>query len=112
MLRITVQRKDEDLLLKLEGDLVDPWVGELNAVWRETGRFGGGRPVRVDLRGVCRVDAAGKDAMSLMYLAGARLITGGCVMPEVVREISEEAGRVPPRPEESTCSDQPMLQPS
>lgn len=95
MLRITVREEDDELLLKLEGDLVDPWVRELNAIWGEAGARTDVRRVRVDLRGVCRVDAAGKDAMSLMYLAGARLETGGCVLPEVVREISEETRRRP-----------------
>lgn len=111
MLRITVQHDNQRLLLKLEGDLVDPWVGELNAVWGHAGALGGARDVRVDLRGIRRVDAAGKDAMSIMYLAGARLITGGCVMPEIVREISEEAGQHA-GPKECTCSGSATLQPS
>lgn len=111
MLRITVQHEDHQLLLKLEGDLVDPWVGELNAVWGHAGALSGARDIRVDLRGIRRVDAAGKDAMSIMYLAGARLITGGCVMPEIVREISEEARRAPGT-KEHTCSGSTVLQPS
>ena len=112
MLRITIHNQDSGVSLKLEGHLIEPWVSELTAVWREITQGAHGRRLLVDLRGVCHVDAAGKDAMSVMYLAGAHLVTGGCVMPEVVREISEQVRREPREPEDVTCPESPVLQPS
>jgi len=101
-----------EVVLKLEGHLVEPWVSELTRVWREVSQGADGRRLVVDLRDVCHVDAAGKDVMSVMYLAGARLVTGGCVMPEVVREISQQVRRTPREPEVFPCPDSRVLQPS
>jgi hypothetical protein len=87
MLRITLGRIDDDLVMKLEGTLTGPWVGELEACWREarTTHAGG---VLVDLRGVYLVDGAGRDLMTRMYHGGAAFAASGCAMPEVVREVT------------------------
>ena len=92
MVRITTQAVDDELVLKLEGCLAGAWVRELDICWREAVVKLNGRRMRIDLTGVCHADAAGRELMTLMYRAGARFVTSGCVMPEVVREISESAG--------------------
>jgi hypothetical protein len=92
MFRITTRTDADELVIKLEGSLAGPWVRELDACWRDAMRTLGGRRVRVDLTGVCHVDARGRDVMTLMYRAGAIFVAGGCVMPEIVREVTEAAG--------------------
>ena len=77
--------------MKLEGCLTGPWVEELATCWRQAIQSKQTQGVRVDLRGVCHVDDAGRELMTRMYLDGARFVASGCVMPEVVREISEPA---------------------
>lgn len=93
MLRITLNDSDDVVAMKLEGCVAGPSVSEAFACWqRVTNTLGGRRrPVHVDLRGVCHVDDEGRKLLMLMYLAGAEFLTSGCVMPEVVREISEAA---------------------
>ena len=91
MVRITTETADNELVLRLEGCLSGPCVHELDTCWRHAVEGLEGRPVRVDLTAVCHADAAGRALMTLMYEAGARFVTRGCVMPEVVREISESA---------------------
>jgi ABC-type transporter Mla MlaB component len=91
MFRITTQTANDELVLKLEGCLAGPWVDELDICWRDAVRTGAGRLMRVDLTGICHVDAAGRELMTKMYLEGAQFVAAGCVMPEVVREISETA---------------------
>jgi hypothetical protein len=91
MLRITTHSTADELVLKLEGCLAGPWVAELDACWRDALERLDGRQMRVDLTGVCHADTVGQELMSMMYLAGARFLARGCVMPEVVREISESA---------------------
>jgi ABC-type transporter Mla MlaB component len=86
MLRITVQTDGGEVVLRLEGSLAGPWVDELDTCWRRASSDN--RPMRVDLTSLCQVDAAGRDLLSVMYRAGAQFVTKGCVMPEVVREIS------------------------
>lgn len=92
MLRITTRTDADELVMKLEGRLVGPWVRELGACWREAVRTRAGRAIRIDLTGLCHVDAEGRELMTQMYCAGAVFLAGGCLMPEVVREISEAAG--------------------
>jgi hypothetical protein len=96
MLRITTYTSDDELVMKLEGCLAGPWVHELDTCWRDAASRPGVRPMRVDLTGVCHVDAPGRELMTLMYHAGARFVTRGCVMPEIVREISQSAAVGPP----------------
>ncbi len=92
MLRITSDPAGDEFLLKLEGCLAGPWVPELAACWREALGTRPHRRVRVDLTGVCYVDGAGEELMTLMYHAGVRFVADGCLIPELLREISETAG--------------------
>lgn len=90
MFRITSLIRDDEHLLTLEGCLEGAWVRELDTCWRAAAHVPG-RRICVDLRDVCHVDAAGYELMTAMYRAGARFVTKGCFMPELVREISEAA---------------------
>jgi hypothetical protein len=86
MFRITSLIEDGEIVLKLEGCLAGAYVQELDSCWRSAS---GTLPVRVDLREVCHVDAGGRQLLMSMYRARVRLITRGCVMPELVREIAQ-----------------------
>jgi anti-anti-sigma regulatory factor len=89
MFRITEHRGVDRVVLKLEGRLSAPWVKELDTCWREATKALDGRPMWVDLNDVCFVDDAGRQLLALMYRAHVRFVARGCLMPEVVREISE-----------------------
>jgi ABC-type transporter Mla MlaB component len=91
MFRITSLINGDEILLKVEGSLKGPGVVELSACWRAAAECTTADHIRVDLSEVCQVDEAGRALMTVMYRAGARLITRGFVMPEVVREIAEAA---------------------
>jgi ABC-type transporter Mla MlaB component len=91
MFRITTHTADDELVMKLEGSLTGPWVRELDTCWRSVLTSMDGPRVRVDLTAVCRVDAAGRELLAVLHHAGAHFVTRGCVMPEVLREISESA---------------------
>ena len=86
MFRITSLIENGELVLKLEGCLAGAGVQELGACWRAARET---LPVRVDLRDVCHVDDAGRALLMSMYKARVRLLTRGCVMPELVREIAQ-----------------------
>jgi ABC-type transporter Mla MlaB component len=91
MFRITTRGADGELVLTLEGYLTGAWVQELETCWRAVTAQAPGARLRVELTGLWRVDAAGRDLLSEMYRAGARLVARGCVMPVLVREIVEAA---------------------
>lgn len=91
MLRITEQHTNGRMVLKLEGRFSGPWVGELDACWRAAMDAGDGATIWIDLTDVYVVDVAGQEQLARMHRAGVQFLTQGCVMPELVREISESA---------------------
>jgi anti-anti-sigma regulatory factor len=91
MLRITTHDTASEFVMQLEGCLAGPWVRELDACWHDAVATLDGRPMRIDLTAVCHVNSVGRELLSMMYLAGARFVARGCVIPEIVREISESA---------------------
>jgi hypothetical protein len=93
LLRITLHDSDTDLVVKLEGCLAGPWVGELESCWVDAAPRLGERRLQVDLRGVCHVDRRGRALLGRLHDAGAEFMASGCEMPEVVREIA-----IPGRP--------------
>lgn len=88
MLRITLRPSDDIVVIQLEGCLAGPWVAELEDCWLHALGSHGGR-VRVDLRSVCHVDEDGRTLMTRMHKAGAVFMAAGCLMPEVVREVTQ-----------------------
>ncbi|MFL5638904.1 MAG: STAS domain-containing protein [Gemmatimonadaceae bacterium] len=89
MFRITTRGADGELVLTLEGNLTGACVEELDTCWQTVVSAAPGAQLRVDLSGLCRVDAQGREVLSAMHRAGARLVARGCVMPVLVREIAE-----------------------
>lgn len=93
MMRITLRPADDMVVIQLEGCLTGAWVIELENCWRQALAASGGR-VRVDLRSVCHVDDDGRTLMTRMHKAGAAFTASGCLMPEVVREVTETNGEM------------------
>ena len=89
MLRITANEKPRVLSFRLEGRLEGPWVGELEQCWRGMVARAGTPALRVDLRGVTFVDAAGKAQLTAMHREGAKFIADDCLTRAIVSEIAE-----------------------
>jgi anti-anti-sigma regulatory factor len=88
MLRITTHDDPGGLTFQLEGKLAGPWVQELEDCWQKT-LSGHARPVvRVDLRGVTFLDAAGKEFLASLHARGAEFVAVGCAMKAVVAEVT------------------------
>jgi anti-anti-sigma regulatory factor len=88
MLRITTHDTPGCLTFQLEGKLAGPWVRELEDCWQKT-LAGHRRPVvRVDLRGVTFLDAAGKEFLAALHARGAEFVAAGCAMKAVVAEVT------------------------
>ena len=87
MLRITANEKPRVLSFRLEGRLEGPWVRELVECWRAMVARAGTPALRVDLRGVTFVDAAGKAQLTAMHREGAKFIAADCLTTAIVSEI-------------------------
>ena len=86
MLRITVDQDDTSCRLKLAGRLCGLWVAETKRVWRSSPCLG--KQIEVDLRELTSIDDYGRELLSAMHRAGARLIVKGLWMTALVEEIT------------------------
>ena len=73
MLRITIQRTSDSVLLKLEGSIKGPWVDELRKAWLASTKIADGQPMSIELSAVSFVDARGRDLLLRMQRDGLTL---------------------------------------
>jgi anti-anti-sigma regulatory factor len=88
VLRITIIQSDETpLILKLEGKLFAPWIGELDEACRRASARSAS--ATLDLAGLSFVDAQGTVALRDLRRRGMRLV--GC--SPLVNELLKETDR-------------------
>lgn len=90
MLRITINREGDRVILKLDGKLVEPWLGELWCSWTEV-KHGNATIIVVDLRSVTFISDSGKELLQRMYRSGARFETAGTVNSSLVDQFKRSA---------------------
>lgn len=73
MLKITAVDNDQRRTLVLEGQLIDPWVGELERNWAEARMSIGADSIVVDLRDITAISEGGENALFQMMAAGAQI---------------------------------------
>ena len=88
MLRITIEPYEQEVRLKLEGDLIGTWVRDLEESWRAARE--GGRDAGLDLTGVTKVDDAGRYLLALIHETGAPIVASGCAMKALVESIARD----------------------
>jgi len=94
MLRIIVDQDDRSCRLKLAGRLCGLWVAETERAWRSSPCLG--KQIEVDMRELTSIDDSGRELLSAMYQAGARLVVEGVWMKGLVEEITaNSANRCP-----------------
>jgi hypothetical protein len=86
MLRVTVNDHGTLCRLELAGKLGGPWVAETEHAWRCS--CCADKQIEIDMRQVTGVDDAGRELLSAMHQAGARLIAEGVAMTALVEEIT------------------------
>lgn len=91
MLRISVQRQAESLLLVLEGRLAGPWVDELRRVSQELS-LPDGASLAVDLCGLIAMDASGQILLDELRQTGATLRCSDVMNQYLVEQMARPAG--------------------
>ena len=89
MLRITTIEENQALILKVEGKLAGPWVGEFEHCWSLASEKC--KSATVDLTGVTFVDASGKKLLALMHNQGAKFVGSGLMARSLIDEIIGKA---------------------
>ena len=90
MLKITNRSDGPVTIFDLEGKLAGPWVDELEQCWQGALRNGG--QIRVVLKTVTFIDAAGRRLLTDMHRQGTKLIADGCMTKAIVEEIKGANG--------------------
>ena len=94
MLRVTVYEDGMVCRLELAGRLGGPWVAETEHAWRSSSCSD--KQIEVDMRQVTGVDDAGRELLSAMHQAGARLVAEGVAMTALVEEIAGKQASIAP----------------
>lgn len=94
MFRLTEHADADRLVLRLEGRCSSEVVDELVASWIAARLKAAGRPIWVDMSDVLHVDPAAMAQLGRMHLAGACFASRGCLMRELVRQITDPRASV------------------
>ena len=89
MLRIYIHDQVPVTSFVLEGKLVGPWVKELEKHW-ESALATACRFMLVDLAEVSYIDPEGRALLARMRQKGARLLSTGVLINEIVAEIDAQ----------------------
>lgn len=91
MLRIHIEPSQNEVTLRLEGKLVDPWVAELVRVWMDLAKGPEAhKGIRIDLQEVSFVDARGRSMLAALRRQGSTIAGSGPFISAVIQEISED----------------------
>lgn len=90
MLRVTKTQADTTEVWEIEGKLAGDWVQELERCWKER-LSGGNSPLRLHLKAVSFVDAAGKQLLIEMHGRGVEILGCGCMTKALIAEITRAA---------------------
>jgi hypothetical protein len=90
MLRIFIHEHVPVTSFVLEGKLIGPWVQELERCWEDALAINASRTMFVDLADVSFIDADGRALLTRMRQKGARLLSAGVLINEIVAEIDAE----------------------
>jgi hypothetical protein len=95
MLKITLVRDSEPLVLKLEGRVVGPWVQELERSWNEIRPVGVTPSVVVDLSDLIFLSPEGKQLLKAMFEQGANLQSRSLMNRFIIGQIKQSANGKP-----------------
>jgi hypothetical protein len=76
--------------LVVEGTLIEPWVAELRALWRNAKQEFAGRKVVVDLSNVTSISAEGEVAIFDLMKEGAKFTCGDVLTKHVVKQLARK----------------------
>ena len=88
MLKINTHNENATIIFDLEGKLAGPEVDELEHCWQRA--VTADRRVRVVLKIVSFIDAAGIRLLTDMHRQGAELVAQGCMTKAIVEEIKRK----------------------
>ena len=91
MLKVSIQEEIGAISLLVEGRLAGPWVSELETCWQRESARAAGRVLAVRLSNVIFIDDTGKDLLTRIFRAGARIDGNGCMVRAILERITGQS---------------------
>ena len=95
MMRITITEMATEQRWTLEGRLVQPWVSELRASWKNRHRPENGRTCTVDLSQITCIDNSGLRLLRTMSKEGTQFIATGIYTKHVLEQLKGSTKHAP-----------------
>ena len=89
MLRITWTNNEQQMTLKLEGELAGPWVDETEHAWSDLVGTTLGKQVVVDLEDVSFIDPDGRRLLTRMLDQGAELQSSHLMTRYIINQLKQ-----------------------
>ena len=90
MLKITTIKKDQRCRLVLEGEIVSPWVAELQKAWNEVRVSAANLKLIVDLKSVITISQEGQDVLLDMMSNGVKFVCCGVLNRHVIQQLARK----------------------
>jgi len=90
MLKITTIKKGQRCRLVLEGEIVSPWVAELQKEWNEVRVSAADLKLIVDLKSVITISQEGQDVLRDMMSNGVRFVCCGVLNKYVIQQLARK----------------------
>jgi hypothetical protein len=92
MLKISIVDEPGELRFVLQGKLIEPWVSELRAIWKDRSTNLGNRIRVVDLKDATVIDQSGLKTLAMMHGEGARFVAQGVLTRYFLKCLAKKRG--------------------
>ena len=90
MFKISVVDTRSQRTLVVEGKLVEPWVAELRAAWRNASRELDGRKMVIDVSSLTVISREGEHAIFDLMEEGAKFVCVGILTRHVLQRVARK----------------------
>ncbi len=90
MFKISVVDTRSQRTLVVEGKLIEPWVAELHATWRNASRDLDGRKLVIDVSSLTVISREGEDAIFDLMKGGAKFVCAGILTRHVLKRLARK----------------------
>jgi anti-anti-sigma regulatory factor len=90
MMKIEMTELDGELIVHIEGRLIDAFVPELETCWRRARANQQTLDISLDLKNVTCIDRAGRGLLHAMHSEGVRFLRAGMAIQDILEQIMEQ----------------------
>jgi len=90
LLRISTEQEKNQIILRIEGKLINPWTKELERAWQVLADTLGTKKLFLDIRGTTFVDQSGRELLGrIVRMANANMLADSPLTRQFVDEVRQ-----------------------